>query len=357
MPAVETPKTTNPHPALIALADVKVGARHRKDYGDLPALAASMNDVGLLQAIGLNTSHELLWGRRRLKAAEILEWATIPAVVVDCDPADKTLIEYHENVCRKPFTVSEMVEIGKALEKAVGERRGRPSNSSVQDQSEIPRICGELKPGQETADAAAATAGFGSADTYGRAKSIADCQSQLLICLVDNGKVSVAMGAQVAKLDADKQEEFARAVRDGEKPAVAFKSVNPEDGALHVNELVQEWIDAGKLKGAQKDAVLNLGGLNQKAREGKQAQFVRRVLSGSNYADALESVRKGGKRDATASPAPSKTPPAETDDERQEARQRIGEAIGTLIVEFSRLGRLDRVQAMIEQLSAELKAA
>jgi ParB family chromosome partitioning protein len=328
---------------MVPVVDVKVGARHRKDFGDMPALAASMNEIGLLQPIGVNRDNELLWGRRRLKAAEILECDVIAAVVIDCDPNDKALIEYHENVCRKDFTISEMVEIGRDMEKAVGNRQGQRTDK----ENELVGICPQVEAGEKTRDVAAAVAGFGSADTYRRAKSVIGTDNQDLIALVDKGKISVAMGAQVAKLDADKQRQYVLTVLSGTSPAAAWKVVKPEDDALHVNVFVQEWIADGKLSGAAKDAVLNLGGASNPSREAKQSQYVRRVKEGLSHADALESVRKGGKRPACGL----------TEEERQEAKQRIGEAIGTLIVEFSRLGMIDEVHALTDQLSAKLKAA
>lgn len=348
MTAVEEPKTTNPSYATVSIADIHVGNRHRKDYGDLPALAESMDMLGLLQPIGLNTARELLWGRRRLKAAEILEWPVIPSVLVDCDPADKTLIEYHENVCRKDFTISEQVEIGRAMEKAVGNRQGQRTDKD----SELVGICPQVEPGEKTRDAAAEAAGFSSTDTYRRAKSVIDSDNQALIGLVDREAVSVAMGAQVAKLDREKQGQFVVAVRNGKTPADALASVL--DDALHVNDTVQEWIADGSLSGVERDAVENLGGMNNAARQSKQAQYVRRRKSGDAHAAALESVRKGGKRTATA---PTSTKPAETDGERRQAKQDAMEAIGTLIVSFAKLGLVGECDEMIKQLSAKIKAA
>jgi ParB family chromosome partitioning protein len=334
------PKTTNPAYIMAEVARIKVGNLHRKDYGDLPGLAGSMAVVGQLQPIGLNRNNELLWGLRRLKSAEILEWGRIAAVVVDCDQQDATLVEYHENFCRKDFTISEKVKIGKAMEAVVGNRQGQRTDKGGE---QLPRKCGEVQPGQETADAAANVAGFGSADTYSRAKAVAESGNTALISLVDDGKVSVAMGAQAAKLPQDAQRQFVAAVIGGKSAAAALKAALPQDDALHVNQIVQQWVADGTLKGAAKDEVLNLGGAVNAQREEKQSQYVRRRKSGLDHDAALASVHHGGKR--------------ATDKERQEAKEKALEAIGTLLIQFARLGLVTECDGLIQQLSAKVKAA
>ena len=41
--------------------------------------------LGLLQPIGITPDKELVFGERRLRAAQALEWATIPARIVKVD--------------------------------------------------------------------------------------------------------------------------------------------------------------------------------------------------------------------------------------------------------------------------------
>jgi ParB family chromosome partitioning protein len=51
---------------------IAVGTRHRRDMGDLDALAASIADVGLLQPIVVLPDGTLIAGERRLRAAQQL---------------------------------------------------------------------------------------------------------------------------------------------------------------------------------------------------------------------------------------------------------------------------------------------
>jgi len=47
---------------MIVLSDIVIGARHRKDLGDIAALAASIADVGLLHAIVVTPDNRLIAG-------------------------------------------------------------------------------------------------------------------------------------------------------------------------------------------------------------------------------------------------------------------------------------------------------
>jgi ParB family chromosome partitioning protein len=50
------------------IQDIKVGNRFRKDLGDIDGLAETIQDVGLLQQIGVTEdNNELVYGARRLQ--------------------------------------------------------------------------------------------------------------------------------------------------------------------------------------------------------------------------------------------------------------------------------------------------
>lgn len=67
---------------LWAIADIKIGERHRRDLGDLQPLAESINAFGLLHPITINAAGNLLAGARRLEACRLLGWTNIPVMVV-----------------------------------------------------------------------------------------------------------------------------------------------------------------------------------------------------------------------------------------------------------------------------------
>lgn len=97
---------------------VQVGQRHRQDLGDIPALAASIKCLGLLQSILVTPDYRLIAGERRLAALKHLGRLEVPVVVVThLDDALHLLqAERDENSCRKGFTLSEAVALGQAIE-------------------------------------------------------------------------------------------------------------------------------------------------------------------------------------------------------------------------------------------------
>jgi ParB/RepB/Spo0J family partition protein len=98
----------------LPISSIKVGPRHRKNLGDIEALARSIADVGLLHPIVITPERELIAGQRRLEAYRQLGLAEIPVTVVSL--SDIVRGEYAENTFREPFLPSEAVEIAKALE-------------------------------------------------------------------------------------------------------------------------------------------------------------------------------------------------------------------------------------------------
>lgn len=96
--------------------DIKIGKRHRVDMGDLAALAADIEQNGLLQPIAVTPEGELIAGERRLRAWLISDFKDdpIPHHIVPI----KAIVmgEASENFQRKQFTPSEMVAIWRALE-------------------------------------------------------------------------------------------------------------------------------------------------------------------------------------------------------------------------------------------------
>jgi ParB family transcriptional regulator, chromosome partitioning protein len=92
---------------------IKVGNRHRKDLGDLEPLAESLETVGLLHPVVIDAKNRLIAGQRRLEAAKLMGWKTIPVRVIDLDAL--ALGEFAENACRKDLTPSEIAAIAKVV--------------------------------------------------------------------------------------------------------------------------------------------------------------------------------------------------------------------------------------------------
>lgn len=98
---------------LYPIKKIKIGSRFRRDLGELVTLTKSIRDIGLLHPIVIDSDGKLIAGQRRVAAYRELGHTEIPATVVDLDALSG---EHDENVCRKDFTPSEGVAIGKAVE-------------------------------------------------------------------------------------------------------------------------------------------------------------------------------------------------------------------------------------------------
>jgi N6-adenosine-specific RNA methylase IME4 len=98
------------------LSQIKVGKRHRRDFGDLDALAKSIDQEGLLQPVAITPADELIAGERRMRAWPRSKFRDdpIPVHIVDIDQIIRG--EWSENFQRKDFTPSEIVALKRAIE-------------------------------------------------------------------------------------------------------------------------------------------------------------------------------------------------------------------------------------------------
>jgi ParB-like chromosome segregation protein Spo0J len=107
------------------IADIQIpSTRARKDMGDIAALAASIESVGLLQPVVVDKNHRLIAGHRRIKALQTLNCDEVEVrVVAGLDDAVQALTaERDENTCREAFKPSEATSLGERLEALERER-------------------------------------------------------------------------------------------------------------------------------------------------------------------------------------------------------------------------------------------
>lgn len=182
----------------IPCSSIRIGERHRKDMGDLSALAASIAKQGLLQPIGINDENLLVFGDRRLRAIrDVLRRETILARVVHVTSI--VAGEHDENELRKNFTPSERVAIADAIHEEMPERRGGNSETN-------PHNYAEWK-GTETRTIAAQKAGLGSQFTYDQARRVIGNGTPELVAAMDAGTLSISAAARIATLAKDRQAE------------------------------------------------------------------------------------------------------------------------------------------------------
>jgi ParB family transcriptional regulator, chromosome partitioning protein len=98
----------------VPLSSIRVGKRHRKDLGDIRALAQSIAEIGLMHPPVIRPDGVLIAGERRLCAVKLLGWKKVPVTVLDLDKIVRG--EATENILRQNFRPSEMVAVARALE-------------------------------------------------------------------------------------------------------------------------------------------------------------------------------------------------------------------------------------------------
>jgi ParB-like chromosome segregation protein Spo0J len=174
------------------IADIIVGKRFRQDLGDLVPLAESIRKIGLLHPIGVTQENELIFGERRLRAAQSLGWTEIAATVVDLPSIAAG--SYHENAMRKDFTISERV----AIEETISRRSpGQPRKNS----EEIPNTF-------MTREKSAKLAGLGNPTTAREAKVIVNQGIPALVEAVDRKEIAIEPGFAIALQSKERQAEI-----------------------------------------------------------------------------------------------------------------------------------------------------
>ena len=158
---------------------IKINCRARSDVGDIESLARSRRKLGQLPPIGVDADGVLVFGGRRLMAAQSLGWVEIEARVIDCDALQA---EHDENEIRKQFTVTERLAIAQRIAERLQGRVGRPGNSGNIS-------C--ISPDQgQTRDIAAAKAGLGSGKTLEAAQKVVEHGAPELVEAMDQGRIS-----------------------------------------------------------------------------------------------------------------------------------------------------------------------
>jgi N6-adenosine-specific RNA methylase IME4/ParB-like chromosome segregation protein Spo0J len=111
----------------VNIAGIIIGKRHRREMGDIAALAANIEELGLLQPVVVDRSTgKLVAGERRILAHQHLGRDRIPVTFVDLD--EIVAGEFAENHHRKGLTLSESVDIMREVkpreEAAAKQRQG-----------------------------------------------------------------------------------------------------------------------------------------------------------------------------------------------------------------------------------------
>ena len=170
----------------LRLSEIDTSGRFRTEDGDIAALAESMSRA-LLHPVVVDEKHRLIAGWRRIQAAKLLKWESVPVTVVASldDALSKLRAQRDENTCRKNFTPEEAVNLAEALEplerkeaqarQAAGQKAGGGDRRSAKAKS-LERKKRSSGP-KRSADRVAAAVGM-SAKTLKKAKAVRDAATK-----------------------------------------------------------------------------------------------------------------------------------------------------------------------------------
>ena len=173
--------------AEININEIIVQDRIRQNNGWLDSLERSIQQVGVLQPIGITPDKHLIFGGRRLQACKNIGLKTIPVRIFDInadDPITALRMEREENEHRQDLTPSEKVEIAMRIEKAMEGRQGQ--RTDLQPRQNF----AEVKPGTRPRDIAANSVDM-NRETYRQAKAVVKSGDDKLIQQMDTGKKSI----------------------------------------------------------------------------------------------------------------------------------------------------------------------
>lgn len=184
----------------IKVSEIVVGDRAREVYGWLDSLERSIQQVGVLQPIGITPDKKLIFGGRRLQACINLGLETIPVRVFDIDANDPVMalrMEREENEHRKDLTPSEKVELGMRIEAALAGRQGQ--RTDLQPRQNF----AEVKPGTRPRDIAAKAVDM-NRETYRQAKAVVESGDKKVIAEMDAGEKSINAAYKAVREDKPK---------------------------------------------------------------------------------------------------------------------------------------------------------
>lgn len=273
----------------IAIADVQVSDRIRHEFGDIDELAKDIRENGLIQPIVVDSENRLLCGERRLRACKSLGMTDIDAVVRD--PADEhqaLMMEIAENEHRKAFSFSERMAYAQRLEPLVQAMAHANKCGPVEERKSASPV--------DTRRVVAKEAGFGSPETYRKAKFVHNNGDDQMIQDLDAGKQSVDAAYRELKQKIESQQ---KQIEDQEETIRAYERSEDEMSEAY-ESLAQKLADVNRqLKVAQaapdykdRDAVVQ-NALEDAVRERDEA-----IQQRNEALDKLEKrVRQTGKVD------------------------------------------------------------
>lgn len=213
----------------IAIDEIIIGERIRKEMGEIEDLAKSITEIGLIQPVVIDSDNRLIAGHRRLTAVKSLGWDSVPVRVMTVrDALHKLQAEISENENRKGFTFSEKMEWAAMLEAEYKEVARKNSLAALELGRESSEWANRPTPEKRgrVRDMVAEDIGFSSSRSYERARAVFRNATPELIEQLDAEDISIHAAYQQIQAEKQAAEEAlkAQAVEfDKERAATAAK--------------------------------------------------------------------------------------------------------------------------------------
>lgn len=206
---------------LVNIHEIKVNDRIRKDFGNIEELAKDIKENGLINPPTVTPELELIAGERRLRACKYLNYEQIEVRVVTVRDEEHQLnLEISENENRKEFTYSERMDWAKRLERIESIKAKERMSDGGKGRQNSDNLRSD--------DLVANKSGFGSRDTYRKAKFIDEHADEETIEKLDKEEISIHKAWQetreklkLAEERASHAEQQAKQARESEQIALS----------------------------------------------------------------------------------------------------------------------------------------
>ncbi len=204
------------------ISSITVPAARKRPLGDVTALAESISQNGLLNAITVTRDGTLISGLHRLEACKLLGWTEIPVNVTDLEGLRAELAEIDENLVRNDLTVLQQADhLARRVEIVESLGMRAPSHRAKKGDTVTPfittaTIASEVGVSKRTAQRLLQIAKINPRVKAAIAGTwLADSTSKLLF--VSSKANAVQMATAMHLLAEAQKEEFDRALRNAER--------------------------------------------------------------------------------------------------------------------------------------------
>ena len=203
----------------IKIADIKIPKGGRTiNKENVAKLAENIKEVGLINPITVSRDMELIAGQHRLEAMKLNKEKVIDCRIadIDFDNDNSVVIRWGENEFRTGLLPSEKVALYKKIKEIRDARRKNGGNSTRKIDTVSKKQKNKEYKERENKDSK--EAGFTDQREKAKATKVVNSGIIEVINAVDEGKITITRGAEIAKLPKNEQKKALNDFMNGAKP-------------------------------------------------------------------------------------------------------------------------------------------